>query len=52
MSWSPQGMGVLLQCKVPRAEVMFITMQHENIRPAKKEMNKAVTMLKLPAVCS
>jgi hypothetical protein len=25
---------------------MFITIQRENIRPSKKEMNKAVTMLK------
>jgi hypothetical protein len=41
----PQGMRVLQQCKVPRAEVMFVTIQRENIRPSKKEMNKAVTML-------
>jgi hypothetical protein len=40
------------QCKVPRAEVMFVTIQRENIRPSKKEMNKAVTILKLPEVCS
>jgi hypothetical protein len=42
-SWTPQGMRVLRQCKVPRAEVMFVTIQRENIRPSKKEMNKAVT---------
>jgi hypothetical protein len=24
---------------------MFVTIQHENIRPSKKEINKAVTML-------
>jgi hypothetical protein len=30
---------------VPRAEVMFITIQRENIRPSKKEMNKAITAL-------
>jgi hypothetical protein len=29
---------------------MFVTIQRENIRPSKKEMNKAVTMLKLPDV--
>jgi hypothetical protein len=34
------------------AEVMFVTIQHENIRPSKMEMNKAVTMLKLHDVCS
>jgi muramidase (phage lysozyme) len=31
---------------------MFVTIQHEKINPTKKEMNKAVTMLKLPDVCS
>jgi hypothetical protein len=31
---------------------MYITIQVENIRPSKKEMNKAVTMLKLADVCS
>jgi hypothetical protein len=46
-SWSPQGMRVLRQCTVQRAEVMFVTIQRENIRPSKKEVNKAVTMLKL-----
>jgi hypothetical protein len=51
-SWSPQGMGVLRQCKVQRAEVIFVTTQRENMRLSKKEMNKAVTMLKLPDVCS
>jgi hypothetical protein len=41
------------ECKVPRAEIMFVTIQRENIRPSKKEMNKAVTMQsKLPGVCS
>jgi hypothetical protein len=44
-TWSPQGMQVLRQCKVPQAEVMFITIQREN-------MNKAITMLKLSDVCS
>jgi hypothetical protein len=42
----------LRQCKVPRAEVMFDTIQRENIRPPKKEMKKAVRMIKLPDVCS
>jgi hypothetical protein len=37
------NMRVLRQCTVPRAEVMFVTIQSENIRPSKKEMNKAVT---------
>jgi hypothetical protein len=41
----PQGMLVLRQCKVPQAKVMFVAIQRDNIRPSKKEMNKAVTML-------
>jgi hypothetical protein len=41
----PQGMRVLRQCKVPRAEVVFVTIQRENIRPSKKEMSKAAIML-------
>jgi hypothetical protein len=45
-------MRVLLECKVSRAEVMFVTIQREKIRPSNKEMNKAVTMLKLLDVCS
>jgi hypothetical protein len=46
-------MRVLRQCKVPRAEVMHVIIQLENIRPLKKEMNKAVTMQsKLPDVYS
>jgi hypothetical protein len=44
-SWSPQGMRILRQCKVPRAEVMFVTIQRENICPSKKEINNSVTML-------
>jgi hypothetical protein len=36
-NWSPQGMRVVRQCTVPRAEVMFVTIQHENIRPSKKQ---------------
>jgi hypothetical protein len=51
-SWSPQWMRVLRQCKVTRAEVMFVTIHRENIRPSKKEINKAVTMFKLSDVCS
>jgi hypothetical protein len=50
--WYPQGMRVLRQSKFPRAEVMFVTIRRENIRPSKKEMNKAVTKSKLPDVCS
>jgi hypothetical protein len=41
----PQAARVLRWCKFPRSEVMFITVQRENIRPSKKETNKAVTML-------
>jgi hypothetical protein len=37
-------MRVLWQYKVPRAEVMFVTIQRKIIRPSKNEMNKAVTM--------
>jgi hypothetical protein len=33
-------MRVLRQCKVPRAEVMFITIRRENIRPSKKKEKK------------
>jgi hypothetical protein len=52
-SCSQQRMRVLRQCTVPRAEVMFITIQREHIRLSQKEMNNAVvTMLKLPDVCS
>jgi hypothetical protein len=49
-------MRVLRQCKVKLAEVMFVTIQSENIRLSKKEMDKAVTTLinkiKLLDVCS
>jgi hypothetical protein len=38
-------MRVLRQWKVPRAEAIFFTIEQENIRPSKKDMNKAVTML-------
>jgi hypothetical protein len=31
---------------------MLVTTQRENIRPSKKETNKAVTMLVIPDVCS
>jgi hypothetical protein len=31
---------------------MFVAIQRENIRPSKKEINKAVTMLIMPDVCS
>jgi hypothetical protein len=44
-SWSPQGMRALRQCKVPRAEVNFVSIQRENSLPLKKEMNKALTLL-------
>jgi hypothetical protein len=39
-SWSLQGMRVLRQCKAPRAEVMFVTIQRENIHASKNEVNK------------
>jgi hypothetical protein len=45
-------MRVFRQCKVSGVEVMFVTIQRENIRPSNKEINKAVTILKLPDVCS
>jgi hypothetical protein len=32
-------------------EIMFVTIQRENIRPSRKEISKAVTILKLPDVC-
>jgi hypothetical protein len=48
----PARMRVLRQRTVPRTAVMFVTIQRENIRPSKIKMNKAVTMLKLPDVCS
>jgi hypothetical protein len=32
--------------------IMFFAIQSEITRPSKKEMNKAVKMLKLPDVCS
>jgi hypothetical protein len=35
-SWSPQGMRVLLQCTFPRAEVVLVTIQRENIRTSMK----------------
>jgi hypothetical protein len=38
-------MRVLRQCKVPEAEVMFVTIQRENIRDSNKEMTKALTMI-------
>jgi hypothetical protein len=34
------------------SESNVLTIQCENIRSSKKEMNKAVAMLKLPDVCS
>jgi hypothetical protein len=38
------------------AQVIFVIIQRENIRPSKKEMNKAVTMLIIktawPDICS
>jgi hypothetical protein len=46
-------MRVLRQCKVPRTEVMFVSVQRENIHPLKKEINKAVNNAsKLPDVFS
>jgi hypothetical protein len=48
---SPKEMRVLRHCKVPRAEVMFVTIQHENIRPSNKKIIMSVTMqFKLPDV--
>jgi hypothetical protein len=39
-SWSPQGMRVLRQCKQSRAEVMFVTIHRENIRPQRKKWTR------------
>jgi hypothetical protein len=39
--------------QVSAREVIFVTIQRENIRPSKKELNKSVTvMLKLLDICS
>jgi hypothetical protein len=38
-------MRVLLQYKVPRAEVTFVTIKLENIRFSQKEMGQTLTML-------
>jgi hypothetical protein len=55
-SRSLQGMRVLRQCKVPRAEIMFVTIQRENSSPSKKEFNSDLRAYspksKLPDVCS
>jgi hypothetical protein len=40
-------MQVLRQSKVPRVEVMLVTIWRENIRPSKKEMNNVVTLSKI-----
>jgi hypothetical protein len=47
-SWSPQGMRVLRQSKVPRAKVIFVTIQRENIRPSKKEWTRLLQFLNCP----
>jgi hypothetical protein len=48
----PATSASLAASKVPRAEVMFVTIQRERIRPTKKKMNKAQNAYKLPDVCS
>jgi hypothetical protein len=40
-------MRVLRQSKVPRVEVLLVTIWRENIRPSKKEINKFVTLSKI-----
>jgi hypothetical protein len=47
-SWSPQGMRVLRQCTVPRAEVMFVTIQHENSAPQRKKWTRLLQCLNCP----
>jgi hypothetical protein len=47
-SWFPQGMRVLRQCKVPRAEVMFVTIKRKNIRPSKKKWTMLLQCLSCP----
>jgi hypothetical protein len=44
-------MRVLRQCTVPQVEVDFVTIQYEKIHLSKKEINKAVALLKLPDIC-
>jgi hypothetical protein len=44
-SRSPHGIRVSRQFKVPRAEVLFITIHRENIRPSKKRRMLLLTML-------
>jgi hypothetical protein len=44
-SWSPQGMRVLRPWTFPRAEVMFVTIQRENIRPSKKKWTRLLQCL-------
>jgi hypothetical protein len=47
-SWSPQGMRVLRQCKVLRAEIMFVTIQRENILPQRKKWTNLLQFLNCP----
>jgi hypothetical protein len=47
-SWSPQGMRVLQQCTVPRAEIMFITIQRKNIHPQEKKWTRLLQCLNCP----
>jgi hypothetical protein len=42
-SWSPQGMRVLWQCTVPRAEVMFVTTTWKH-SPLKERNKKGMNM--------
>jgi hypothetical protein len=47
-SSSPQEMRVLRRCKVPRAEVMFVTIQRENIHPQRKKWTRLLQCLNCP----
>jgi hypothetical protein len=47
-SWSPQGMRVLRQCTVPRAKVMFVTIQRENISASKEKSSRLLKCLNCP----
>jgi hypothetical protein len=47
-SWSQQGMRLLRQCTVPWAEVMFVSIQRENIRHPNKKWTRLLQYLNSP----
>jgi hypothetical protein len=44
----PQGMRVLRQCKVPRAEVMFVTINVKTLAPQRKTWRRRLQCLNCP----